>query len=133
MRLSLKLTRDEILENDLSFNRVGAETERKLSKGQTVTAVYDGVVNVSTFKTLGYMPDEMVQIKNAINALYVIYGDKCLKSKFLTKELVKMLPYMLIDTVMTEKATKYYSYKNGVKEYVSEKQDLYNQEINAVL
>ena len=109
MRFSIKTIREEILEEKVSFNKNGAETKRSLSKGQTVTAVYEYVVSVSTLRTLGFMPDEAVEVKNGINALYVMHGEKCLKSKFLTRELAKMLPDLLIEQVMTEKATKYLS------------------------
>ena len=138
MRFNIKTIREEILEDNVYFHKLGSDSKSvlsrsSLSKGQTVTAVYEYSVDVSTLRTLGFMPDEAVEVKNGINALYVMYGEKCLKSKFLTRELAKMLPDLLIEQVMTEKATKYYSYLNGIKEYVSEKQDLYNQETTNTL
>ena len=138
MRFNIKTIREEILEESVGFHKVGSSSESALSKttlnrGQSVTAVYEYVVNVSSLRSLGFMQDEVVEIKNSINALYVLHGEKCLKSKFLTRELAKLLPELLIETVMTENATKHYSYLNGIKEYVSNKTDLYNQEINVSL
>ena len=138
MRFSIKTTREEILEENVVFHKNGADANSTLSrtilsKGQTVTAVYEYVVSISTLRTLGFMPDEAVEVKNGINALYVMHGEKCLKSKFLTRELAKMLPDLLIEQVMTEKASKYYSYVNGNKEYVSDKHDMYKQELNQTL
>ena len=137
MRFNLKSTREEILEENVEFPKCGAYTKHTLSKGQTVTAVYECVVNVSTLRTLNYLPDEVAEIKNCINALYVLYGEKCLKSKFLTRELAKMLPDLLIEQVMTEEAKKYYFYLpikySNIEESKSEAIDLYNPEVNATV
>lgn len=79
-----------------------------VDKGSVVNAIYSYTVQLYVSR-VEYTEEEVLSVDTTIKGLFVIFGEQCLDSYFLTSELQKALPKIRVANAEIIEADKYYT------------------------
>lgn len=100
----------EILTEDINLHSVASSKTKTRKQGTVTSAVYDYSIKVVTSRSTpkSYSKEEIVYAKNAVSALFVKHGERCLDEKFLTEKLQAEYPELDIESVELEYVYKHF-------------------------